>query len=456
MTPIDSPVNPFQLLRQRRFMPFFLTQFLGAFNDNVFKNALIILIVFQGAQTVGADSNLLTNLSAALFILPFFLFSATAGQWIEKNEKSFSIRSIKQLEVVIMLCAAYAFYVHNIYLLIVLLFFMGSQSTLFGPAKYSYIPQHLNNEELVGGNALVQMGTFVAILIGTMLGGILISYQNGSELVAIAIVGLSIAGYLSSRLIPVTPSPNPTLKINWNPITETCRNIAFIYSNRTVFLSVLGISWFWFIGASYLVQLPNYTRLTLGGNEQVVTLLLTLFTLGIGCGSILCNWLSGRRVELGLVPLGSIGLTVFGIDLFFSQPDVISEQLIGAVFFLQQPESYRIVIDILFIGIFGGLYIVPLFSLVQQRSEPAHLSRVIAGNNIINALLMVLSAITAMLLLGNGVSIPQLFMVIAVLNAAVGIYIFYRSTRIFYALSGLDVNTFDLPCQKTRPGIYSG
>lgn len=419
--------NQFDLLKQKRFLPFFITQFLGAFNDNIFKNALIILIAFQGAKMVGDDVNMLTNLSAALFILPFFLFSATAGQWIDKNEKSLSIRRIKLLEVAIMLCAAYAFYEGQIYMLIGLLFMMGTQSTLFGPVKYSYIPQHLEDKELVAGNALVQMGTFVAILIGTMLGGILIAKEEGRELIAFVIVCVAITGYLSSRYIPNTPSLEPDLKINWNPLTETWRNIAFIHSNRTVFLSVLGISWFWFLGATYLVQLPNYTILTLGGDEQVVTLLLTLFMLGIGSGSLLCNWLSGGKVELGLVPFGSIGLTLFGIDLYFAPPELLSSELIGATIFIEGQGSLRVIADIFLIGIFGGLYIVPLFALVQQRSEQAHLSRVIAGNNILNALLMVLSSVMAIVLLGSGVSIAQLFLLVAALNAAVGLYIYTQA-----------------------------
>ena len=423
---INHSENQFELLKQKRFLPFFLTQFLGAFNDNVFKNALIILIAFQGGQLVNENANIdvLTNISAALFILPFFLFSATAGQWIDKKEKSQSIRFIKLLEVVIMLGAAYAFYVGSIYALIALLFLMGTQSTFFGPAKYSYIPQHLGATELVAGNALVQMGTFVAILVGTMMGGILIASDEGRHWVAITIVVLAVLGYLVSRFIPQTPSLEPDLKINWNPFTETWRNIAFIHKERIVFLSVLGISWFWFLGATYLVQLPNYTKTILGGNEQVVTLLLTFFTLGIGGGSLLCNWLSGNKVELGLVPFGSIGLTLFGIDLFFAQPEFAPQSLIGISEFISNSGSFRIVFDVLFIGLFGGFYIVPLFSLIQQRSEPQHLSRVIAGNNIFNALLMVLSAVMAIVLLGAGVSIAELFLIVAILNAVVAVYIY--------------------------------
>lgn len=424
MSAQGKPDSQPRLLTERRFLPFFITQFLGAFNDNVFKNALIIMIAFQGARFSEVNTNTLTNLSAGLFILPFFLFSATAGQLIDKTEKSLSMRRIKMLEICIMLCAAWAFSAGELYLLIALLFLMGAQSSLFGPAKYSYIPQHLDDSELIAGNALVQMGTFVAILIGTMVGGLLIAQEDGRELVSWVLVVIATLGYVASLVIPKTPSPCPDLRINWNIFSETWRNIAFIHSNRTVFLSVLGISWFWFLGATYLVQLPNYTRLTLGGNEQVVTLLLTLFTVGIGSGSLLCNWLSGQKVEIGLVPFGSIGLTLFGIDLFFAKPALSNAELIGLAEFLQQQGSLRVVMDIVLIGVFGGFYIVPLFALVQQRSDPVHLSRVIAGNNIINALLMVLSAITAIVLLGAGVTIAQLFLVVAMLNLIVALYIY--------------------------------
>ena len=416
-------VSQFQLLKQKRFLPFFITQFFGAFNDNVFKYALSILIVFQGAEFVDTNPNLLINIAALLFILPFFLFSATAGQWIDKYEKSKSIRSIKLLEVVIMLIAAIAFIQGYIFLLIGLLFLMGSQSAFFGPAKYSYIPQHLENSELIEGNALVQMGTFVAILLGTIFGGLMIAQEQGRHYVAYAVVAVSLAGYFASRFIPVTPSLNEELKINWNIFSETYRNIKTIRKNKTVFLSILGISWFWFLGATYLVQFPNYTKEILSGNADVVTLLLVLFTVGIGSGSLLCNRLSGDKIEIGLVPFGSIGLTLFGIDLFYSQPAEISTAVIGLKEFITI-DYVRLMIDIVMLGFFGGLYIVPLLALVQQRSDGKYLSRIIAGNNIINALLMVLSAIFAMLILSAGFSISELFLMVAILNAVVAVYIY--------------------------------
>lgn len=419
-----SAGNEFTLLRERRFLPFFITQFLGAFNDNVFKNALIILIAFQFAP---GSSNVLINLSAGLFILPFFLFSATAGQLADKYEKSYLIRWIKVLEIVIMLGAALAFMLNNIPLLIALLFLMGLHSALFGPVKYSILPQYLKPEELVGGNGWVGMGTFLAILIGTLCGGVLIAIpEQGPRLVGVAVVILAVLGLLSSLFIPRSAPNAPDLRINWNPVSETWRTLTIARRNKTVFLSVLGISWFWFLGATYLAQLPNYTKLTLGGNEHVVTLLLTLFAFGIGIGSLLCERLSGKQVELGLVPFGSIGLTVFGVDLFFAATPVLPDTaLISAGAFMAQPGHWRVLLDILLIGIFGGFYIVPLYALVQQRSEPSHRSRVIAGNNILNALFMVVSALLAILFLDKlGLTIPQFLLLTAIFNALVAIYIF--------------------------------
>lgn len=418
--------NEFTLLRQRRFLPFFLTQFLGAFNDNVFKNALIILIAFQAASVDAARSNFLINLCAGLFVLPFFLFSATAGQLSDKFEKSHYIRWVKLLEIAIMLVAAVGFMLNNVALLIAMLFMMGCHSTLFGPVKYSIMPQHLKPDELVGGNAWVEMGTNLAILLGTILGGVLIAWPQGHLWVSAVVIGIAVLGYLVSRAIPAAPPAAPDLRFNWNPVSESWSILRFTYGNFTVFQSVLGISWFWFLGSIYLAQLPNFTRLTLGGGEHVVTLLLTLFAVGIGVGSLLCERMSGRQVELGLVPFGSIGLTLFGVDLFFATPAAppTGSELMGMLAFLSQPGSWRIVLDVVAIGIFGGFFIVPLYALVQQRSVPSHLSRVIAGNNILNAVFMVAAALIAIVLLDLGLSIPQLLLVMALFNAAVAVYIF--------------------------------
>ena len=419
-----SAHNPLALLRTRRFLPFFLTEALGAFNDNVYKNALIIMITFGTVGLSVAQVDTMVNLAAGLFILPFFLFSATCGQLAEKYEKSQLIRLIKLLEVGIMVIAAIAFTMNSVPLLMAVLFLLGVQATMFGPVKYSVLPQLLREEELIGGNAWVEAATFLAILLGTMLGGWLIAQSGGARWVSATVVLVAVLGYLTARSIPLAPTAAPDLRINWNPLTETWRNLRFMQGNRTVFLSVLGISWFWFFGATFLSQLPHYTKSYLGGNEQVVTLLLTIFSLGIGMGSLLCERFSGGKVEIGLVPLGSIGLTLFGIDLYFAAPHLAAVQGQGAAEFLHAIGNHRVMWDLLLIGIFGGFYIVPLYALIQTRSEASHRSRIIAGNNIFNALFMVTSAGFAILLLKSGLTIPELLLTVALMNAAVAIFIY--------------------------------
>ncbi|MDP3856621.1 MAG: MFS transporter [Stagnimonas sp.] len=420
----DTEHSQFGLLKARRFAPFFWTQSLGAFNDNVFKNALIILVSFGIVGLSDEQRALYVNLAAGLFILPFFLFSAFAGQLAEKYEKSQLIRGIKLLELGIAVLAAVGLAIQSVPFLLGVLFLLGLQATLFGPVKYAILPQHLQERELVGGNALVEAATFLAILLGTMLGGWLIARANGPHWVSLTVIGVAVIGYLTSRAIPSAPAAAPELQIQWNPFTETIRNIAFMRGNRTVFLSVLGISWFWFYGAMFLSQLPAYTKTTLGGGEEVVTLLLTVFSLGIGLGSLLCERLSGHKVEIGLVPLGSIGLTWFGVDLYFASPDAVSGAALSASQFIAQAGNHRVLWDLLLIGVFGGFYIVPLYALIQTRSEASHRSRIIAGNNILNAAFMVVAALLAIAFLKAGLSIPQLLLVTALMNAAVAVFIY--------------------------------
>ena len=420
-----SDSNQFSLLGQRRFAPFFVTQFLGALNDNIFRNGLVILITFQGVRIAGMDAGQLANVAGALFILPFFLFSATAGQLADKYEKSRLMRSIKLLEIVLMVLAAFAFVTQSYTVLLVVLFLMGCQSTLFGPVKYAYLPQQLVTDELVGGNALVESGTYMAIIFGLIVGGISVAadYENQSILASCLVV-TAVFGYLASRQIPSTRPVDPDLKINWNAWTETWHIVGFAREERSVFLSILGISWFWFFGSAMTIQLPAYTLDILNGNEAITTALLVSFAVGVGVGSLLCERMSGHRIELGLVPFGSIGLSLFAIDLFFSQPDTQVAAVNSVSEFLARPGSWRILIDLSLLGAFGGFYSVPLYALIQDRTERQHLSRVIAANNIINALFMVAAAVLAFGVLASGLSIPQFYLILAVLNALVAIYIF--------------------------------
>jgi hypothetical protein len=417
--------NQFDLLKERRFGPFFWTQFLGAGNDNVYKNALIIFAAFHAASITTLDAGTLVNLAGAVFIAPFMLLSASAGQLADKYEKSRLIRYIKVFEIAIMAIGLAGFWRHDLVLLMLALALMGVHSTLFGPVKYAILPQHLKPEELIGGNGLVEMGTFVAILLGTLAGGLVVAIEpNGPVIAGALAVTIAIAGYLVSRGIPLTPAVAPDLRINWNPFTETWKNLRFAQGNRVVWLSMMGISWFWYYGAIFLAQFPGFSKDILGGDEHVVTLLLALFSIGIGIGSLLCERLSGRRVELGLVPFGSIGLTVFAIDLWLASRGLSATKVAGLDVFLASSAHWRVAADLVLIGLFGGFYIVPLYALIQERSDHAYRSRIIAANNILNALFMVASAGVAVGLLTAGLTIPELFLVTALMNAAVAMFIY--------------------------------
>jgi 1-acyl-sn-glycerol-3-phosphate acyltransferase len=420
-----SQSNQFSLLGQRRFAPFFWTQFLGALNDNVFKTALLTILTYDALSWPDLDTGLLTNLIPGLFILPFFLFSATAGQLADKMEKARLSRYVKLLEIVIMGIAAYGWMTHHLWLLVAAVAGMGIHSTLFGPVKYAYLPQQLKREELVGGNGVIEMGTFVGILLGEILGAVLVVNKPfGLEIIAATTIGFAVLGWLASLAIPHSPAPAPDLQVNWNPFSETARNLRFSRSNRPVFLSMLGNSWFWFYGAIMLAQFPLYAKNYLHGDHSVFVLLLAIFSIGIGAGSLLCERLSGHKVEIGLVPFGAIGLSVFGLDLYFASVAYSATVAVDMAGFLAQAGSLRILADCLLIGVFGGLYIVPLFALIQTRCDPQHISRTIAGMNILNSLFMVVSALLAMVLLRAGLSIPQIFLTTAVLNALVAVYIF--------------------------------
>ncbi len=417
-------MSQFRLLARRRFAPFFVVQALAAFNDNAFRQATIVLVGFQmglSTATIGVYS----NLAPALFILPFFLFSASAGQIAEKFEKQRLIRYVKLFEVAAMGVAAWGFYVQSPVLLFVVLFLMGVHSTVFGPIKYSVLPEVLEPRELVGGNGLVEMGTSIAILVGMTLGGAAMHGYGavGASALVVAVAG---AGMLASLAIPRLPAIAPTLAFNWNPFTESARVLKITVKDRRVFTAVLGISWFWFFGGVVTAQLPNYTRLYLGGDASVEVLVLALFSVGIAVGSLLCERLSRHELEIGLVPLGALGMTVFGVLLYVTRHAAVATRGANWLAFLRSPGGGWLALDLALIGVSAGLFIVPLFALVQARSARHELSRVIAGNNIINAVFLVAAAIFGIGLLRAGLTIPQLFLLVAVLNALVMAYLVWR------------------------------
>jgi hypothetical protein len=417
--------SQFSLLRERRFAPLFWTQFLGAANDNLFKFAFTLLATFQAAEWGGMEPATAGFLIGAIFIAPFVLLSATAGQIADKVEKGSLIRFVKNLEIAVMAIAAAGFAGRNAPLLYLAVFLMGAHSTLFGPVKYAYLPQHLRDEELTGGNGLVEMGTFVAILAGTMAAGFLVKSGSGEATgVAIACLAVAALGRFAAGFVPLSPAPAPALAINWNPFTETWANLAIAARDRTVLHSLLGISWLWFVGSIFLTSFTPFTKEVLGGDENVVTLLLAVFSIGIGLGALACERLSGRKVEIGLVPFGSIGVTVFAVDLWLASRGLAPSGILEVAAFARESSSIRVMADLFGLALFAGFYSVPLYALIQSRAEPAHRARIIAANNILNAIFMIVASLMATALLRAGLTLPQLFLVVGLMNAAVAAYIY--------------------------------
>ena len=414
------------LLRQRKFLPYFVTQFFGAFNDNIFKNVLLLFVAFAGSSAVPISSNLFINLAAGLFILPFFLFSASAGVLADKYEKSWFIRKVKLFEIGIMLLGAIGFITESYGMLLLLLFLMGTQSAFFGPVKYALLPQQLNEKELVPGNALVEAGTFIAILVGTLGAGLIASADNAKYLAAFCVVIFAVLGYLSSRFIPFASAGAPDIQFKWQPYKQTKLTLSIAKSDRIVFQCIMAISWFWFLGAAYLTQFPNFTKVYLNGTESAVSFLLALFSVGIAVGSMACNWLSNHRIEVGIVPFGALGITIFGFLMATSIPTDLPRFHTFAEF-VSYDAFWPLFFYLLMIGISGGLFIVPLYALMQHRAKETERAQVIAGLNIFNSLFMVGSAVLGIVCLSVlEMSIPQLFALLAILNFLVAAYIFLQ------------------------------
>ena len=420
--------NQFALLSQRRFAPFFWTQFLGAANDNVFKFAFTVLVTYR-LQVDWLPPSLAGLVIGAVFIAPFLLFSATSGQLADKYDKALMTRLVKNLEIVIMVLAAIGLATTNVALMLGCIFLLGLHSTLFGPVKYAYLPQHLDERELTGGNGMIEMGTFVAILLGNLAGGLLIAlpagaWLSGAQAVAVVSLVLGVLGRAVSQFVPATPATAPNLKINWNPFTETWANLKLAHGSIVVFRSLLGISWMWFFGVVFLAQFPSFAKDVLHGDEHVASLLLVVFSVGIGAGSLLTETLSRRHVEIGLVPLGAIGMTVFAADLYFASRGLPSVPSQTVSTFLANGAHWRVLFDLFALSLSAGLYSVPMYALIQLRAPASHRARIIAANNILNAVFMIASSVIVGALLAMGLTIPQVFGLTALANLVVALYIF--------------------------------
>lgn len=410
----------------KRFFPYFVTQCLGALNDNIYKNVLLLMVTYSQIDSLPMSVDLFVNLAAGLFILPFFLFSAHAGAIADNMDKAKLIRRLKLIELVIMSCAATAIMTQSAILMLVLLFMTGTQSAYFGPVKYALLPQALKSDELVKGNAWVEMGTFLSILIGTLSAGLLLAVPNGMLIASCIVITLSLLGFLSSVNIPSLPSKKSE-KVKFEPVTGLKKTLKLAQKQRGIWMSILAISWFWFMGATYLTQFPNFAREHLFADSTVVSLLLALFSVGIATGSWLCEKLSFNQVELGILPFGILGLTIFSADLLWAVPTIESfpSQYYDVQSFVAQSSHIRVMIDLFLVGVSGGVFIVPLYAFIQSRSEEGDCAQSIAANNIMNALFMVASAAVSILVLSVlEFSIVELFAILAVGNFIVAIYVY--------------------------------
>ena len=418
-------MSQIKLLKQKNFLPLFITQFFGAFNDNFLKNAFVILVTFHGLKVGELPSGVMVALIGGCFILPFFLFSAQAGILADRLDKTKLIRYVKVAEVLIMVIAGTGLLTQSTLTLLISVFLMGVHSTFFGPVKFSILPQHLDSDEIVGGNALIEAGTFLAVLLGTILGGVLIETPAGALWVTVGLVLCSLIGLFSSSYIPTAPPSGQRVPMTWNPVSPTWTVLKNTRKTPSLFNSLMGLSWFWFLGAAFLTLFPTYAKDTLHQEQGVVTLFLCIFSIGIAIGSLLCERLSRHHLELGLVPLGSIGMSLFCADLFFAGgPDTPTSIGIGVWHFVQSSLGLRISLDLFAFSIFAGFYAVPLNTLIQIRSDANERSRVIAANNIMNALFMVLAAIFLALCAKQNQSIPIIFLSLSLMNIVVALYIY--------------------------------
>ncbi|MBQ7263421.1 MAG: MFS transporter [Synergistaceae bacterium] len=418
--------NQFALLASRRFLPLFLTQFLGAFNDNFFKSALVMLITYRLGDAVGVDPRVMVNVAAGAFILPFFIFAAPASDLADRYDRSSLMRAVKLAEIIIMAAAAVGFMMNDMWTLMVVLFLMGSQSAFFSPAKYSILPQHLEEDEIIAGNGLIQMGTYMAILTGTIAGGLLILQPGGSYLVGGMAVAIALTGWIASRHIPPTSPIDPSHPVSLNIVRRTWEMMADVMPRRDVFGAMLAISWFWLVGATFLAQFPTYARLVLGASEGVATAFLAIFSLGIGAGSTACNALLGGRVTPRFVPMAAYGISLASVLLWWvsDRPPVDPRaEVLGIWAFFTDPSNLAIPLCLFAIAFFGGLYIVPLYAIMQTRSPEDKVSGVIACSNISDSLFMVASAVTSSLLLSWGWGIAQIFILMGPLTLLVGVMI---------------------------------
>lgn len=419
--------NTSHLFKTRRFVPLFIAQFFGAFNNNAFRNALLIWMTYSSIKNSAQHASIMVTVAAALFVLPFFLFSATAGQLADKCPKAKLTQKIRLFDVVLMLTVVIGFLIQSSGFLLFVLFLTGTQATFFGPLKYSLLPENLQDDELIAGNALIESGTFIAILLGTIAGGLIITLRSGAMILSLMLFGFSFISWLITYFIPHKQAADANIKIQWNMLAGTWKMLAYARSVKKVWRAVIAISWFWALGVVFLTQFPTYTKQIIHGNAHVVTWFLTLFSIGIAVGSMLCNKLLKGKISLRLVPWACLGMTLFIVDFYFaSQAYQPSLGEINLQAFLQSWQGIRITTDLLLLAICAGVYIVPLYAAIQHESDQRYVSRMIAVNNIMNSLFMVLSSLVTLLLFTVGLDVKMVFLSVGVVNLGFMLLLFLR------------------------------
>ena len=400
-----SSVKTISLLKSGKFLPLLITQFLGAFNDNIFRAAIIMLVTYRLGEAVGIQPAILNNIAVGLFILPYFLFSALAGQLADKYEKKTQVKWIKIWEILLVTGGAYGFFTDNIYVLLTILTGLGLQSTFFGPIKYGVLPDLVDDENLLEANAIVEATTFLAIMIGTSIGGLVILGDNGAENIVILTITIAVLGLISAMFLPKTGQAAPDLGIIKNIFTSTRYLVKDAWHNPISKPSIIGISWMWTVGSIYIAQIPVLTKDRLGGNEDVVTLFLAIFSIGIGLGSLFASRILRGNISAKLATPGLVALLLLCSILYAIIPSVEQhETLIGLSDYLQSPSNIAVMLLLLTLSGAAGVVIVPLYTILQDRSSRAARSRTIAANNIINAIFMATGSLTASFLLAQGLT----------------------------------------------------
>lgn len=420
--------SQFSLLKTSRFLPIFVVQFLGAFNDNLLKTILVVMIAYNLWDIGDWDPGILVAVATGIFILPFILFSPLAGTMSDKFDKAIMVKWIKLAEILIAVLGVIVLHIGDLYLAFSVLLLLGTQSAFFAPCKFSILPDHLKQNELIGGNALVTTGTYLAILAGTIIGAILAPLDNGKMIGGSIIIAMAVAGYVAALRVPPAPSKDPNIKISYNIFAKALSVIQFaLQQDKSVFISILGVAYFYFVAATFHAQFPNFTKQTLGADNIVLTAFMIIFSVGVAVGGLLNHKILKAQTHGGFVPLACVFMGIFGIDIFFAAkayPARITEELDNIILFATNIHGARLLIDTFLQAVACGFFVVPLRAIVQDRTNKSVRARVVSSSNMTDALLILASAALSTILLAQGLSIEGLYLTVSIMTLVFGLFLF--------------------------------